>query len=186
MGLDMYLQEKIYIGNGYKDKKEQVKVIVPKNQEKTWNKVKPIDNSRIDSITLNVITWRKANMIHNWFVENVQEGQDDCGEYYCDPEQLETLRDICKEILDNSELVDGTIQNGTEHTKEGTIPIMEEGKYIKDPSTAERLLPTTSGFFFGSTDYNQWYLEDIKTTYEELEEALRTNPQGSFYYSSSW
>ena len=25
--------------------------------------------------------WRKANQIHNWFVQNVQGGEDDCGIY---------------------------------------------------------------------------------------------------------
>ena len=27
---------------------------------------------------------------------------------------------------------------------------------------AEALLPTTSGFFFGSTEYGKWYFEDVK------------------------
>ena len=33
--------------------------------------------------------WRKANAIHGWFVENVQNGVDDCGYY-----------ELTKEILD--------------------------------------------------------------------------------------
>ena len=43
-----------------------------------------------------IIYWRKANAIHKWFVENVQEGVDDCGEYEVTVEQLTELRDLCK------------------------------------------------------------------------------------------
>ena len=32
--------------------------------------------------------WRKANQIHKWFVDNVQDGVDDCGEYKVTKEQL--------------------------------------------------------------------------------------------------
>ena len=35
-------------------------------------------------------------------------------------------------------------------------------KVLDDNSLAEELLPTRSGFFFGSTDYDEWYFEDIK------------------------
>lgn len=65
------------------------------------------------------------------------------------------------------------------------LPITQAGKVIKDPSTAQRLLPTQEGFFFGSTEYNQWYLEDLELTKQILEEALK-DPDGRYEYSSSW
>ena len=45
--------------------------------------------------------WRKANQIHNWFVENVQDGIDDCS-YHNEvtKEILEELLDICQRVLD--------------------------------------------------------------------------------------
>jgi len=43
--------------------------------------------------------WRKANHIHKWFVENVQNDEDDCGFYWVDAEQLEKLLSICEEVL---------------------------------------------------------------------------------------
>ena len=43
--------------------------------------------------------WRKSNQIHNWFVQNVQRGQDDCGEYYVSHEKLEELRELCRKVL---------------------------------------------------------------------------------------
>ena len=27
-----------------------------------------------------IASWRKANAIHKWFVDNVQDGVDDCGD----------------------------------------------------------------------------------------------------------
>ena len=57
----------------------------------------------------------------------------------------------------------------------------------EDNERAPELLPTQEGFFFGSTDYNQWYFRDIDKTIEILEYAqtLRDLPF-SFYYQASW
>ena len=43
--------------------------------------------------------WRKANHIHKWFVDNVQDGKDDCHEYYVSIKKLHELRDTCFDIL---------------------------------------------------------------------------------------
>ena len=43
--------------------------------------------------------WRKANAIHKWFVDNVQEGTDNCGNYYVSREQLSELRQLITEAL---------------------------------------------------------------------------------------
>ena len=47
--------------------------------------------------------WRKANAIHGWFVENVQDGEDDCKEYEVRADQLEALVDACKRALADRE-----------------------------------------------------------------------------------
>ena len=56
--------------------------------------------------------------------------------------------------------------------------------FTKDPS----LLPPQSGFFFGSTDIDQWYWEDIKNTIKQLKRVseLPDFEQLSFSYQSSW
>ena len=36
---------------------------------------------------------------------------------------------------------------------------------INNPNKAEELLPTTDGFFFGDTDYNEEYLKDVQEVY---------------------
>ena len=37
---------------------------------------------------------------------------------------------------------------------------------------ASFLLPTQTGFFFGSTDYDDWYFDDVQNVKEKFEEVL--------------
>ena len=52
---------------------------------------------------LNAWHWRKANSVHKWMVENVQNGVDDCEIYEVDINQLRELKDIVEEILASPE-----------------------------------------------------------------------------------
>lgn len=133
--------------------------------------------------------WRKANAIHLWFVENIQNGVDDC-DYHREvrEEDLRELLDVCQRVFDSCELVDGQICNGYTYEDGKRIPIMEDGKYVKDPSVAKELLPSASGFFFGSTDYDEWYVQDIKNTIDIITKVLETTDFETqmLYYCSSW
>ncbi len=103
-----------------------------------------------------VMYWRKANAIHEWFVSNVQDGIDECEPHDVTVGQLTELRNLCTAV-------------------------------IIDNSLAEELLPTTSGFFFGSTDYDNWYFENLKETVEALDCILiDSSPDDIFVYRSSW
>ena len=46
-------------------------------------------------------------------------------------------------------------------------------RVLENHSLAEDLLPTQDGFFFGSTDYNQWYFEDVKDCKRQMKKLLR-------------
>ncbi len=59
-------------------------------------------------------------------------------------------------------------------------------KVVADHSLAESLLPSASGFFFGGTEYDEYYFEDINSTIKILEEALEDDGNADYYYSSSW
>jgi len=113
------------------------------------------DMSKVSEIKFQAGYWRKANQIHSWFVENCQEGKDECQEAWVSVEQLEELRDLCQEVKDT-----------------------------KDAS----LLEPASGFFFGSTEIDEWYWEDINNTIKMLTEVLNDKlfADCSFYYQSSW
>ncbi len=116
---------------------------------------------RVRGIEVEVMYWRKANAIHDWFVRECQNGVDDCGEYRVEFEKMVQLREACREVLVNRD-------------------------------RAEELLPTTSGFFFGSTEYDDWYFKDIESTEALLTKILESdtlNPDKyiwDYYYHSSW
>ena len=133
--------------------------------------------------------WRKANQIHNWFVENIQDGIDDCC-YHREvtEEDLEKLLSICKKVYESCTMILGSIKTGKTYTENGWVDNVALGKVIIDSSTAEELLPTTCGFFFGSTDYDEYYVEDIANTIEIIQHVLDTTDFETqmVYYISSW
>lgn len=134
--------------------------------------------------------WRKANQIHNWFVENVQDGEDDCDYHHeVTKEMLELLKATCAAVIKASKLVPGTLIDGYEYTKDGQrIPMYQDGLVIEDSTVAERLLPTTCGFFFGGTNYDEWYVNDLKETIEIIDKVLEETDFETqmIYYVSSW
>jgi hypothetical protein len=133
--------------------------------------------------------WRKANQIHKWFVDNVQDYEDDCGYYEVDREQLEQLLHICNLIKSKCKLKAGKIQDGYYLDVDGNrVPIMEDGMYIENPAIAQEYLPTQGGFFFGSTDYDEWYMRDIEGTIKILTKVLDETDFDTqmVVYTSSW
>ena len=71
-------------------------------------------------------------------------------------------------------------------SKDDLETLLELCKKVKaDNSLADELLPGLSGFFFGGTEYDEWYFNGIDNTIHILEEALEDG-NGEFYYSSSW
>lgn len=133
--------------------------------------------------------WRKANHIHNWFVNNIQDGVDDCG-YHREvtEEDLCELLDICQKVLGSCKMLEGNVVTGYQYNNGQRIPIVEKGQYVKDPSVAKDLLPCTSGFFFGGTEYDNFYVEDIKYTIDIITKVLETTNFDThmIYYVSSW
>ena len=149
------------------------------------------------------IYWRKANAIHKWFVDHVQDGRDDCGIYYVTLKQLIELRDTCRRIMDECPLVDGTVYDGLSIINGEVVHNHFDGKVMTNTALAEELLPTQDGFFFGGTDYDQYYYEDLEHTVEAIdiiEGLLKPSEDSSwnhvvpdepdwfvtFHYHSSW
>ena len=123
------------------------------------------------SIMKQVGYWRKANEIHNWFVENVQDGDDDC-DYHneCTRGILEDLLHTCKTVLDSCDTT------------------YRDGQVVIDSSVAEELLPRCRGFFFGGDGYDEYYVSDIVDTIKILEDVLATTDFETqmVFYISSW
>lgn len=151
MGLDMYLNKHTYVQQWqHIEEDKQYKVEVTKGGQPTH-----INPKKVKYIIEEAGYWRKANQIHQWFVDNVQKGVDDCGDYYVSTDDLEKLLDACEKVK-------------------------------ADHSLADTLLPSASGFFFGTTEYDEWYFNSIDNTIEILKEALADESDSSYYYSSSW
>lgn len=188
MGLDMYLSKRKFIGAQYEHRKVSGTVDI-----KIGEKQVPIDFKKLSYVEEEACYWRKANAIHKWFVDNCQEGIDDCREHYVERSDLETLLEKCKAVKKIAKLKKGKITNGQKLTEEGWVDIIEDGKYITNADEIEKILPTEDGCFFGSTAYDEYYMEDIEYTIEKLEEILKEedelNKQGfysDFIYQSSW
>lgn len=47
--------------------------------------------------------WRKANAIHKWFVDNTQNGVDECQTSEVSLQQVVELYNLCKKVLKNPE-----------------------------------------------------------------------------------
>lgn len=149
MGLDMYLYAHKHCA-----------------EVETFNSVKTLmkaenfvseDDLRFASIKIEVAYWRKANAIHQFFV-NLDGGKDECQEIYVSREDLQELVNRCNIILEN-----------------------------KDVEKAKELLPSQGGFFFGSTDYDEYYFEDLENTQKVLTKLVNDAPKDwEFYYKASW
>lgn len=129
--------------------------------------------------------WQEANQIHGWFVDNVQKGEDDRQEYYVSRTQLGNLLASVQEVLDNSALVLKKQSEGR-FWYDTLINSEDEGYVIENPSTAKEYLPTREGFFFGSLDYDQQYLDQLRHTRDILREALLSPKDAVFSYRANW
>ena len=183
MGLDMYLEgsfsKRAYIQpteQQYADMREGKEVKLKKSSEFEDAIVAiGFENAPIDyaynhfTYVFPIITWRKANAIHKFFVDEVQEGNDNCERHYVSRETLQELLDRITTILDIK------------------TPVAREMK-------AEELLPTDiEGCFFGTKDYDDWYYKDLEDTKKTLEKVFEYEENAeagkcfdSFYYQSSW
>lgn len=96
MGLDMYLVKRHYVQRwAHQSPEEQFEVTV-KRGDVAYDAIKM---ERVTEIVEQVAYWRKANAVHAWFVKNVQDGQDDCRDYYVSREQLMELLSLAQEAL---------------------------------------------------------------------------------------
>ena len=157
MGLDQYLYARKHLSGGDWQKQEEqdayAKIANALDADSFENKEYPSI-----SVEVKVGYWRKANQIHQWFVDNVQDGEDNCAEYWVSREQLQELLQTCKDV-----------------------------KASKHPDVVNDLLPPSVGFFFGSYEIDDWYWQQIDDSIEQIERVLTRVPEGwDFAYTSSW
>jgi hypothetical protein len=160
MGLDMYLKAEKSISDW--------SLACPKERRQYADTLKLAGLSEFTNpecpsaeVRVTVAYWRKANAIHKWFVDHCQEGVDDCRDACVSRDQLAELVNTCKAVLARAETGGG------------------------DPAVA---LPTKAGGFFGSTDYGESYLADLRSTIKQIEPLLAEKFHEEFdvYYHANW
>ena len=167
MGLDMYLSARLYVseysGDDLKPAYEKLAKLklpgltIPRQY---------IQNFGSFELEVPVMYWRKANHIHQWFVDNCQDGEDDCRTADVEIEKLRELAKLCSEVAASN-----------------------------TPAFAAEHLPCSQGFFFGGTEYDKWYFDETRDTMQALDQLLADIDSGklkagysgwSFQYRSSW
>jgi hypothetical protein len=113
----------------------------------------------INYIELELAYWRKCNAIHNWFIKNSGE-EDNCNPIYIKIETLVKLKSICEKEINN--------KNNKNYKSE---------------------LEPIAGFFFGSTEKDEWYYKDMEYSVKQLDKIIKWykhNNNISLYYQASW
>jgi len=182
MGLDMTMYKKTYVQNWEHQKPEQKHTIIVKLGGNVREDIKP---ERIAYITEVVAYWRKFNALHNWIVDNCAEGRDECQEIYISQNDMENLLNALKEaknVLDRASMKKATIQTGWDTNGDTftDIDVYDCEDEIKE------ILPPASGFFFGSTQIDEYYKSEVERTIEIIDTLLREDTEGDFFYQASW
>ena len=113
--------------------------------------------------------WRKANAIHNFFVQECQDGVDECQVSMVSKEALEDLLGRCKRAMKLKKIY------------------LNDG-IIKDGQGLETFLPTTTGFFFGGSEFDEWYFNGVAETKKLITKVLKQTDfdKQIILYRASW
>jgi hypothetical protein len=119
MGLDMYLRASEYVSRNdwsRNDKGEIRDSLNPLFKEivERLELDDVIDRSGFAGINIDVPMgyWRKSNQIHNWFVTNLADGEDNCNPMFVTRENLEQLKELCIEVIANKSLAEDLLPTG--------------------------------------------------------------------------
>ncbi len=155
MGLDMMIRKEYFVD------KDRHKLKIDLDGQEILKNVHGV------KITADVIHWRKLNPIHKWMVDNVQNGEDNCGDYTLSVGNMKALlreivkciryKDIAPEVLP---CCDGP------HYGLCTDEPDEYRRHFEE----EYILAVSS----------------IKQLIQDMEEAGASGADIRFYYTSSW
>ena len=182
MGLDMYLYKKHYVQNWEHQTPEERHNISIKKGDNVREDIRP---ERIAYITEQVGCWRKFNALHNWLINECAGGEDNCKEIYVSSdtliELLGTLKKA-KKVIDKAKKKKVSVQTGW--NSDGNT--YSEIDVYDCEEELEQIFPTRSGFFFGSTEYGNWYKSNVEETIKILESELVDVDKYDYYYQASW
>ncbi|HHD7898454.1 TPA: hypothetical protein ACOW36_002626 [Enterococcus faecalis] len=102
--------------------------------------------------------WRKANQIREFFASYAPEQSD------INIEMLIVNEEMLLEL------------------KQRIMLCLTERK----EKTSSELLPTSQGFFFGSTEYDDWYYQDLEISLPIIEKALTAIKDNKLVFYHEW
>ena len=104
--------------------------------------------------------FRKFNALHSYIVKTFANGTDNCQDIILYKEDVEQIKKVLDEVLNAHQQVE----------------------------KAKELLPTQSGFFFGGTDYDEFYFEDVKDAADLMQSFLDNFDFDKYQliYEASW
>lgn len=117
-----------------------------------------ITNEIKDYYRLHDAYFRKVNFIYGYFSTKLV---DEC--CIASKEDIDRLVNVCREVLTHHNTDE---DNGVAYASEN--------------------LPTHTGFFFGSYEYDDWYWSDVKDCIKQMSELSKTLKEGDmvlFYFS---
>ncbi len=139
-----------------------------------------------DSKGNEVAYWRKANAVHRWFDNQKKGGLEDCEKMEVSKEMLNGLKQICDGIIERLKKEVPSLEtffNDTEWINKNWdtwCPSLELTKHCAE------VLPTQSGFFFGSTEYGVGYFLNVKETSDQIGKVLTEHPNAEKFKYHAW
>lgn len=179
MGLDMYVnirhkdtQSKIDAYEAWENKYSYEEwQRLTEEQREEWRNSEP-EYEYDDMYGKELMYWRKANQIHNWFVQNCQNGVDDCGRYAITVTDLIKLKELCEKILTMTE--NRKAMRYTSFCAQKKEEVDVRFLTLEGVEYAIEHLPSRSGFFFGNTEYDDYYVLELENTVEQINDTLDT------------
>lgn len=103
------------------------------------------------SVKHEVCYWRKFNALHKYFNDHFNEqDNDNCVNMYMNIDDIRELLRLVKQIRKQ---------------------VIVRDEKITNPEVCGAL-PTEEGFFFGSTDYDKYYVSDLDLTIGQLSKVI--------------
>lgn len=204
MGLDMYLNR---YPKGMSNKE------IDETHRRLWKEGYEAYEKWVDNHI--VAYWRKVNFLHGYIVKTFAKGVDDCNEIEIDLNGIKNILEKCEDscrVLDGALLVPYRMTDIStwvhlcepEFEKadgEMCITIIFDGKkilgdfyedfYYKVEESKNKeldsILPPYSGPFFGSCEYDYWYVYDVFSLRDELKRIIDEWDESQRYvYRASW
>lgn len=118
--------------------------------------------------------FRKVNFLVKFFNDKILEYWGgtilDGLDVPINKEWCEELLEKCNKVVDKYNELNASYTPDTNDNNTNLFESQEANDLFA--KFASKTLPTMAGFFYGSTDYDEWYLDDVKDVIEHLKNSI--------------